>query len=146
VPGVAVEDRAVATQELDDAVLGTLVASAHAPGAVSDETIELEGDEGTLRFGDPYADRPRLDVFLRRPAAGIGAGAWTEIAPTPVDPWNAAIAAFAAAIDAGRDPVPGLDDAEAALRTVLAIYRSARTGRVESVSRGGAIVRAGAPR
>jgi UDP-N-acetyl-2-amino-2-deoxyglucuronate dehydrogenase len=133
VPGVAVEDHAVAALQLEGGVLGTLAASAHAPGALDDETIEIEGDAGTLRLGDPYADRPRLDVFVRRDAAGLAADRWTAISPAPVDPWVAAISAFSGAIAAGRDPVPGLDDAEEALRTVLAIYRSARTGRVERV-------------
>jgi predicted dehydrogenase len=133
VPGVTVEDVAVAALQLEGGVLGTLAASAHAPGSVADETIEVEGDEGTLRLGDPYADRPRLEVFLRRDAAGLVAGRWTDLSPAPVDPWAAAIDAFSRAIAAGDDPVPGLDEAEAALRTVLAIYRSARSGRVERV-------------
>ena len=133
VPGVTVEDVAVAALQLEGGILATLAASAHAPGSVADETIEIEGDEGTLRLGDPYADRPRLDVFLRREAAGLVADRWTHLRPAPVDPWVAAIGAFSGAIAAGNDPVPGLDEAEAALRTVLAIYRSARTGRVERV-------------
>ena len=133
IPGVAVEDAAVAVLELDGGVLGSLVASAHAPGAQHDETIEIEGDEGTLRLGDPYAARPLLEVFLRRPSTGIEAGRWVEIVRAPAEPWIAAIDAFTAAIAAGRAPVPGLEEAEAALRAVLALYRSARTGRVEPV-------------
>ncbi len=133
VPGVAVEDVAVAALDLEGGLLGSLAASAHAPGAREAETIELDGDDGSLRLGDPYADRRRLEVFLRRSAAGIEPGRWIEIAQPPRDPWTAAIDALAESIAAGQEPVPGLADAEAALRTVLAIYRSARTGRIERV-------------
>jgi UDP-N-acetyl-2-amino-2-deoxyglucuronate dehydrogenase len=130
-PGVEVEDVAVAALELEGGLPASLAAAAHAPGAVAAETIELDGTDGALRLGDPYAPRPRLDVFLRRPQNGVPAGRWTEVATPPADPWRVTIEAFVDAILGGRDPVPGLDDAATALEAVLAVYRSARTGRFE---------------
>jgi predicted dehydrogenase len=131
--GVEVEDAAVAVIDWGDGVVGSLVAAAHAPGASDDETIEIDAKGGAIRLGDPYADRPVLDRFLRRPVGDDRAGQWLRSAPAPIDPWLAAVDGFAASVRAGRPPVPGIDDAEAALAIVLAIYRSARTGRFETV-------------
>ena len=135
VTGVEVEDLAVATLRFRGGALGSVVASAHAPGAEAGELIEVDGSDGSLRLPDPYASPARLDLFLRRPFGGHPADRWIAISLPPVDPWAAALAAFAGAIAAGTTPVPGIDDAEAALATVLAIYRSARTGRVVPVRR-----------
>lgn len=137
VAGVEVEDAAVAVIDWGDGVLGSLVATAHAPGASDDETIEIDGDGGAIRLGDPYADRPVLDRFVRKPLGEHRARRWLRSAPAPSDPWLAAVDGFAAAVRAGRAPVPGIDDAEAALAIVLAIYRSARTGRFEAVRTSG---------
>jgi UDP-N-acetyl-2-amino-2-deoxyglucuronate dehydrogenase len=133
VPGVEVEDVAVAALELEGGLPASLAAAAHAPGAAEAETIELDGADGALRLGDPYAPQPRLDVFLRRPMDGLPAGRWTEVATLPADPWRETIDAFVDAVVSGREPVPGLDDAAAALEAVLALYRSALTGRFEHV-------------
>jgi predicted dehydrogenase len=130
-PGVEVEDVAVAALELEGGLPASLAAAAHAPGAIDAETIELDGTDGALRLGDPYAPQPRLQVFLRRPPDGRPAGQWTDVATPPGDPWRATIEGFVDAVEGGRDPVPGLDDAAAALEAVLAVYRSARTGRFE---------------
>ena len=135
VPGVEVEDAAVAVVDWEDGVIGSLVAAAHAPGAAADETIEIDGEAGALRLGDPYAERPVLDRFLRHPVGDDPAGRWLRFEPSPVDPWIAAVDAFATAIRAGVGPVPGIDEADAALAIVLAIYRSARTGQFEAVRR-----------
>ena len=135
VPGVEVEDAAVATIAWSDDVLGSLVAAAHAPGAASAETIDVDGDEGALRLGDLYQPRPELAWFRRGSAAGEAAtaDAWLRERPTPADPFASTIAGFVDAIRAGRPPVPGLPDADVALATVLALYRSARSGRFETV-------------
>jgi UDP-N-acetyl-2-amino-2-deoxyglucuronate dehydrogenase len=133
VPDVEVEDAAVATIAWSDGVLGSLAAAAHAPGALDGETIEIDGDEGTLRLGDPYAARPTLDWFTRGRAQRADGGRWRTLKPRPIDPFRAAIAAFLDALEEGREPVPGLADADIALATVLAAYRSARTGRFEAV-------------
>jgi predicted dehydrogenase len=131
--GVDVEDVAVATLRFGGEALGSLVASAHAPGAQAGEEIEIEGTEGTLRIPDLYGPAPRLGLFLRRAWGSHLAGEWLEIAAPPIDPWAAAVEAFASAISTGEPPVPGLEEADAALATVLAIYRSARTGTSVSV-------------
>jgi len=130
VPGVEVEDRAVATFRFTNDAVGSLVASAHAAGIERGEEIDIDGSAGAIRVPDPYG-RPRpLRLFLRRPWGAHAAGAWLELDGPPLDPWAAALDRFAGAIAAGRDPSPGLDDAEAALASVLAIYRSSRTGRI----------------
>ena len=141
VPGVEVEDAAVATIAWSEGVLGSLVAAAHAPGATSAETIEIDGDEGALRLGDLYQPHPELAWFARhtRPRPGgdhgddRGAGVWRRERPRPADPFASTIAGFVDALRAGRTPVPGLSDADVALATVLALYRSARSGRFELV-------------
>jgi predicted dehydrogenase len=135
VEGVDVEDVAAATLRFDDGAVGSLVASAHAPGASAGETIEIDGTAGTLRLGDPYASAPRLDLFLRTASGDHPAGRWIAIEPAAIDPWAAALDDFARAIRAGRPPVPGIDDAEAALATVLAIYESAERRTVVDVRR-----------
>jgi predicted dehydrogenase len=126
---VEVEDLASATIRWSGGVAGSLVASAHAPGAVGEETIEIDGDAGALRLGDPYAARPELRWYRR---AGR-ASAWQQAHPRPIDPFVATIEAYVAAVSAGRPPAPGLADADVALATVLALYRAARTGRFERV-------------
>ncbi|MEA2520082.1 MAG: hypothetical protein QOF49_2162 [Chloroflexota bacterium] len=135
VAGADVEDVASASLRFDNGAIASLVASAHAPGATGEETIDIDGTDGALRLGDPYAARPRLALYLRGPYRDHPVGRWIAIRPPPVDPWAATLDAFARAIADGTPPVPGLDDAEAALATVLAIYRSAATGRVVRVHR-----------
>ena len=135
VPGVEVEDAAVATIAWSGEVLGSLVASAHAPGATASETIEIDGDDGALRLGDLYQARPVLDWF-RRPApvgAGTEQGTWRRERPRPGDPFAATITGFVEAIKSGSSPVPGLAEADIALAAVLALYRSTRSGRFERV-------------
>ena len=134
VPGVEVEDAAVASIAWSRDALGSLVASAHAPGAASAETIEIDGDDGALRLGDLYRARPELEWFRRAtsstPETERG---WRRERPRGSDPFAATIAGFVDAIEGGRPPVPGLADADVALATVLALYRSTRSGRFEPV-------------
>ena len=135
VPGVEVEDVAAATIEWSGGVIGSLAAGAHVPGASREETIEIDGDAGALRLGDPYDARPSLRWVSREgdPADRSDPRRWRTVHPRAVDPFAATIAAFVEAIRAGRAPVPGLPDVDVALATVLALYRSARTGRFETV-------------
>ncbi|MFL5673104.1 MAG: Gfo/Idh/MocA family protein [Chloroflexota bacterium] len=135
VAGVEVEDAAVATIAWSGDVLGSLVANAHAPGAASAETIEIDGDDGALRLGDLYQSQPELQWFRRPAATGPDAerGRWHRERGAPSDPFAATIAGFADAIRSGRPLAPGLADADIALATVLALYRSARSRRFEPV-------------
>jgi len=138
VAGVEVEDAATAVIDYADGVVGSLVAAAHAPGYRDAETIEIDGDQGAIRLGDPYETSPTIDSFIRRrpddrEPEDETVGRWVRSTPPPVDPWVATVAAFVDAIRDDREPAPGIDDAELALATVLAIYRSARTGRFVSV-------------
>ncbi|HET9083830.1 MAG TPA: Gfo/Idh/MocA family oxidoreductase [Candidatus Limnocylindrales bacterium] len=147
VPGVEVEDAAVATIAWSSDVLGSLVAMAHAPGARSAETVEIDGDGGALRLGDLYERHPVLEWF-RRPVPDERdheRGAWHRERPPAVDPFALTIAGFVAAIQHGRPPVPGLGDADIALATVLALYRSSRSGRFEPVRPVGGTARADQP-
>jgi predicted dehydrogenase len=135
VAGVDVEDVAAATVEWSGGVIGGIVAAAHAPGAADEETIELDGDAGAVRLGDPYAERPSLRWLARPPNTEPDAArpVWQTITPPPEDPFAATIAGFVDAIRTDRPPVPGLAEVDVALATVLALYRSARTGRFEPV-------------
>jgi predicted dehydrogenase len=142
VAGVEVEDRAVATLRFTNGAIGSLVASAHAPGATDGETIELDGSSGALRLPDPYAAPAKpLELYLRRPWGPHPAGRWISLEgrsggdsasrrESRPDPWTALLDDFASAIRGGSEPSPGLDDAEAALGTVLAILRAGSAGRV----------------
>ncbi|HEY3522661.1 MAG TPA: hypothetical protein VGK63_03070, partial [Candidatus Limnocylindrales bacterium] len=104
-------------------------------GAVLAEEVEILGRLGTLRIPDPYGPARPLRVFLRRPWRDRPADRWLDLPVEPVDPWQAVVEAFAGAVRSGAVPEPGLDDAAAALATVLAIYRSARRSRFERVER-----------
>ncbi len=132
---VEVEDVAAATLRFADGAIGSLVASAHAPGASAGETIEIDGTNGALRLGDPYANPPRLELYLRDPHLGHPGGSWIDITPPAVDPWVTAVEAFADALLFGQPPNPGIDAAEAALATVLALYESAVHRTVVAVRR-----------
>ena len=133
VDGVEVEDTAAAVIDYGEGVAGSLAAAAHAPGYRDAETIEIDGDDGAIRLGDPYETSPTIESFVRRrpddPEPDEIVGRWVRSTPPAVDPWVVTVAAFVDAIRDGREPEPGIDDAEIALATVLAIYRSARTGR-----------------
>ncbi len=126
VPGVRVEDVAVAAIAYRGGAIGSLVASAHAPGASRAEEIEIDGADGSLVLPDPYGPPRPLRLYLRRPWRDHGAGRWIEIERAEPDAFVTAVDAFVAAVAAGADPVPGLADARAALATVLAIYAAAR--------------------
>ncbi|HUQ79076.1 MAG TPA: Gfo/Idh/MocA family oxidoreductase [Patescibacteria group bacterium] len=128
IAGVDVEDVAAATFRYTNGAIGSLVAAAHAPGAAGEETVEFDGTAGALRLGDPYGAAPDLRIHLRRAHGRHRAGRWIRIRPAAADAWAVTLDAFAAAIQAGRAPEPGLDDGAAALTTVLALYRAAASG------------------
>jgi predicted dehydrogenase len=134
VAGVEVEDVAVAVIDYEGGAVGSIVAAAHAPGYHDAETIEIDGDDGAIRLGDLYEAAPALESIVRRRPGDPAdedetVGRWVRSAPPPIDPWSATVASFVDAVRNGREPDPGIADAEVALATVLAIYRSSRTGR-----------------
>jgi UDP-N-acetyl-2-amino-2-deoxyglucuronate dehydrogenase len=135
IAGVEVEDAAVATVRYANGAVAGIVAAAQAPGAAEGETIEIDGDAGAIRIRDPYAPVSGLELFLRRAWEEHPSGEWVSQAEPRGDPSREALDAFGRAIAGGTPPEPGLDDAEAAVATALAIYRSARLGRFVRVRR-----------
>ena len=140
-PGVDVEDGAAAILRLSGGGLVSIAASAHSPGAVLEERIELDGTRGRLDLPDPYG-AGALRVYLRRPLRDVAADAWTEVPAPARDPHVELVRRFAGVVAAGRDgsldgpretALPGARDAAAALATVQALYRSAASGRIEPI-------------
>lgn len=132
VSGVEVEDAAAAVLRLSDGGLASVVASAHSPGADHDELMEIDGTEGRLDLPDPYGNGP-LRLFLRRPWQDFGEKLWTDIDAPRRDPHAELLRGFVQAIRRGEAAPIGPADAAAALATVLAIYRSAASGHLESI-------------
>jgi predicted dehydrogenase len=126
---VEVEDAAAAVLRLSNGGLASLVASAHSPGAIAEERIELDGGDGRLDLPDPSAPgRPPLRLFLRRPSQDLPAGEWIELETLELDPYLELVSGAVDSILDGRTAPASADDAAAALATVLAIYESAETG------------------
>jgi 1,5-anhydro-D-fructose reductase (1,5-anhydro-D-mannitol-forming) len=121
-----VEDSVSATLRLSNGALVSLTAAAHSPGAVGEETIEIDGTRGRLDLPDPFGDGP-VRVFR--------AGAWETIEVPRPDSHALMLADFLAAVIDGRDVPAGAGDAAAALEVVNGIYRSAQEGRTISLAR-----------
>ena len=121
-----VEDTASASLRLANGAIVSLVASAHSPGAVDEETIEIDGTLGRLDLPDPFSTAP---LRLYRTADKT----WSELAVERPDSHRLMLESFADAILRDQ-PVPaGAADAAAALATVRAIYRSAAEGRAVDI-------------
>jgi 1,5-anhydro-D-fructose reductase (1,5-anhydro-D-mannitol-forming) len=132
---VEVEDTAVAVLRLSNGGLASLVATAHSPGAIHDERIELDGADGRLDLPDPAAPGPSsLRLYLRRPWGNLPPGKWIELDIAEVDAHSELLRAVVNAIGDRHERPACADDAAAALATVLAIYESAETGRAAKVS------------
>lgn len=121
-----VEDAVSATLRLSNGALVSLAAAAHSPGAVGEETIEIDGTRGRLDLPDPFGDGP---VRLYRN------GAWETIEVPRPDSHALMLADFLAAVIDGRDVPAGAGDAAAALEVVNGIYRSAVEARTISLAR-----------
>lgn len=121
-----VEDAASATLRLSNGALVNLTAAAHSPGALREETIEIDGTRGRLDLPDPFGDGP---VRLYRN------GAWEVIAVPRPDSHALMLADFLAAVAEGHSVPAGAEDAAAALEVVNGIYRSAAEGRAITLSR-----------
>jgi predicted dehydrogenase len=124
--GIEVEDAASAVFRFSNGAIGSLVAGAHVPGAVDDETLEIDGSLGQLTL-DPYSGR--LALYLRRSWHGKPSGRWLEMEVNGNDPFVPALRSFVAAIRASSQPAVGAPEARAVLATVTAIYLSAAEGR-----------------
>jgi predicted dehydrogenase len=124
---VEVEDCAAAVLRFDNDALGSLVASAHSPGAAAEERIELDGSLGRIDLPHPSESaRPRL--FLRRPWNDLRAGEWIALDAPDGDPYLEYLRAFNAAVQGVGPPPAEPADAAAALGAVLAIYEAASRG------------------
>lgn len=121
-----VEDSVSATLRLSNGALVNLTAAAHSPGAVGEETIEIDGTSGRLDLPDPFGDRP---VRLYRD------GAWETIEVPRPDSHALMLADFLAAVIDGREVPAGANDAAAALEVVNGVYRSAVEGRSISLAK-----------
>jgi UDP-N-acetyl-2-amino-2-deoxyglucuronate dehydrogenase len=129
---VEVETAAVGALRLGRGALVSFAASAHSAGARAEERIEIDGTLGRIDLPDPYTP-DGLRLLVRRPWDGHPADRWQAIAPDPVDPHVAALAAFATAAQAGRPASVGAPEAGAALAAVLAMYASASSGRAVDI-------------
>ena len=126
---VDVEDSAAAALRLSNDGLASLVASAHSPGAVDEERIEVDGADGRLDLPDPSAPAcPPARLYLRRPWRGLPSDTWLELEADGTDAYRELARGVVDSILGGGTPPASADDAAAALATVLAIYESAETG------------------
>lgn len=124
--GIDVEDTAAAAFRFSNGAIGSLTAGAHVPGAIDDETLEIEGSLGRLTLA-PYSGR--LGLYLRRAWRDRPPGRWLELEVDGTDPFVPALASFVAAVRGASRPVVGAPEARAVLATVTAIYRSAAEAR-----------------
>lgn len=125
---VEVEDSASATLRFDNGAIGNLVASAHSPGAQLQERIEIDGTEGRIDLPDLYGTRD-VRLFLRRGWRDHVIGEWINLPAAPADCVRAALVGYVEAVRQGSAAPVGAADAIAAMKTVLGLYESTRTGR-----------------
>jgi predicted dehydrogenase len=128
IASVEVEDSASATLRFDNGAIGNLVAGAHSPGAHLQERIELDGTDGRIDLPDLYGTGD-VRMFLKRGWQGHTADEWIEVSASPQDSFRAALVGYVGAVRTGASAPVGAVDAIAAMRTVLGLYESTRTGR-----------------
>lgn len=119
-----VEDAAAATLRLSNGAIVSLVAAAHSPGGMGEETIEIDGDRGRLDLPYPFGSNP-----LR-----LYDAVWTELPTAAIDMHQKMLRAFLDAVRLGSAVPAGARDAAAALGAVSAIYRSALEGRCVTIA------------
>jgi UDP-N-acetyl-2-amino-2-deoxyglucuronate dehydrogenase len=129
---VEVEDSAAAALRLSNGAIASLVAAAHSPGTTLGENIEIDGELGRLDL-NPYG-QGQVRLYLRQSWEGFPASEWIDLDPTSIDSHLELVRAFVQAVLTGSAPTATGEDAAAALATVLAIYRSAESGRAVEVS------------
>jgi UDP-N-acetyl-2-amino-2-deoxyglucuronate dehydrogenase len=127
--GIGVEEAAAGVLALSNGGIASVVANSRSSGARDEERIEIDGTEGRVDLPDPYGNGP-IRFHLRRPWGGHAARTRTELSLPHVDSHAAFLGAFAAAVRTGGPPPATVTDAREALAAVLAMYESARDGRV----------------
>ena len=131
---VEVEDMASATLVFDNGAIGSLLASAHAPGAMPgcDEHFDIIGTDGQMKVPDPYGDGS-LQIYLRLGRSDIPKERWYTLPTKPTSVFKEAIEAFVLAVQQ-NEPVPTSGhDARQALAIVLAIYQAAQENRTVTI-------------
>jgi len=126
---VEVEDVGVACLRYENGAIGTLEGASCFYGGTPEPGIVVLATKGQSRFG---LWRGACDVYLTEEAAGLPAREWTtrEFEDSiQVEVYDD----FAAAVREGRPPSSTGEDGRKALETVVAIYRSARTGQPVSL-------------
>ena len=121
-----VEDTASATLRLSNGGIVSLVASAHAPGAKDEETIESDGTLGRLNLPDPFGTAP---MRLYRTSTR----SWEDLPTARPDSHRRMLESFVIAIEGGGNVPADANDAACALAVVNAIYESSRTGRLVDI-------------
>jgi predicted dehydrogenase len=125
--GIDVEDAAEAVLRFSGGAIGSLTAGAHVPGALDDETLDIDGSLGRVILA-PYSGQLRL--YLRRAWRDRPAGRWLDVPVEGADPFVPALRSFVAAVRTGARPATGAPEARAVLEIVQALYRSAAEGRI----------------
>ena len=126
---VEVEDVGVACLRYENGAIGTLEGASCFYGGTPEPGIVVLATKGQSRFG---LWGGTCDVYLTEEAAGLPAREWTtrEFKDSiQVEVYDE----FAAAVREGRPPSSTGEDGRKALETVVAIYRSARTGQPVSL-------------
>lgn len=126
---VEVEDVGIACLRYSNNAVGVVEGASCVPGGSEEPQIVVLGDRGQARFG---LWSRKCEVYLAEEAAGLPAREWVVrefqgqgLAQLYDD--------FAAAVRSGRQPPITGEDGRRALEIVLAIYRSAETGRPVSL-------------
>lgn len=117
-----VEDVVSASLRLSNGGLVSIVAAAHSPGAMEQETIEIDGEFGRLDLPSPGGSGG-VRLYSKVDEA------WTEIPAPQVDMHAAMVADFLRAVAAGVEVPAGAVDAARSLAAVNAVYRSAASRR-----------------
>jgi len=126
---VEVEDLGVACLRYENGAIGTLEGASCFHGGAPEPGIVVLATKGQSRFG---LWGGTCDVYLTEAAAGLPAREWTT--REFKDSIHVAVYNdFVAAVREGRTPPITGEDGRKALETVVAIYRSARTGQPVSL-------------
>ncbi len=136
--GLLVDDTALAAFDYADGALAEIAAGWSFVAA--EQSIEVFGTEGGAMLAGvdlasrDFARAPYLCWYRR----GAEPRAWTGSPTTPIlqqgRTHHQAPRRFVECLRSGEPPEPGLDEAEGALRLILAAYRAAETGQAQPVS------------